>query len=60
MQAPRAAQDDFAACIRKIDRFPHHEFRFLVGGFDPKQIRALCVRWVDRLDRGTTERSHGS
>lgn len=62
---PSSARSDLAACIREIDRSPFQDYRFLVGGFDRKQIRSLCERWIETIDSqngGSTkvESSNGS
>lgn len=57
---PIAAKDDLTACIEAIDRSPGEDLRFLVGGFDPRQIRSLCVRWIEGIDTSEVGRNYGS
>lgn len=55
-----AARDAFAACIRGIEHHPGVDYRFLIGGFEPAQIRSLCVRSIERIDAEHVEYAHGS
>lgn len=55
-----AAREDFAACVRRIDQSSSDSFRFLVGGFDSRQIRELCLRSIERIDAERIGTSHGS
>jgi len=57
---PGAAREDFACCVRRIDGSPDDSLSFLVGGFDSRQIRALCLRWVERIDAERVGSMHGS
>lgn len=55
-----AARDAYTECIRGIERHPAAAYRFLIGGFEPAQIRSLCVRSIERIDAEHVEYAHGS